>query len=377
MSFAEYLVESTDATEVELDEFVDKIKKNGLYGYDVFKHIKEDELRKILEDDEYFDSRMKKSDDSNKGDKDLKEMVIRPGSKDDEEEKEKEKEAPKENKLSLAMRLGLKKEDPEDDRQKTNNMSASNVLSNKAKQEDEESKEKETPQSFADRMRADIERRRAEREERIAKEKEVRDARAEEAKKESENRLAPASFNGKDISNQEEKDDKTEDKRNDDLDKELTNHMFKRTRTSTTSDEEGYKKVRNIGNLGDVKASKDLQRDMDKKFPKAEQEKDKVEDKEYQKDGHVTKPVRKKTNTEYSKRTLLAIADRMDFTVFCKFRKLDGSVRTGNFQIGKTESQVTQKQNTIIVQDLDLSKQENKVVWRTINLDKIIQIVPT
>lgn len=67
----------------------------------------------------------------------------------------------------------------------------------------------------------------------------------------------------------------------------------------------------------------------------------------------------------------------MDFTVFCKFRKLNGQLRTGNFKIGKTESQVTQKQNTIIVQDLDLSKQENKVVWRTINLDKIIQIVPT
>ena len=374
MSFAEYLVESTDESEVDLDEFVDKIKKNGLYGYDVFKHIKEDELRKILDDDEYFDSKMKKSDDG----KDLQEMVIRPGSKDQENKKEFN---PKEKKLSLAMRLGLKKDDSENEEQDDNKQSTvspgSNVLSNKARQNDQESEEKETPQSFADRMRADIERRRQEREERIAKEKEVRDARAKEAEEESKQRIAPLSFNGKDMSNQEEKDDKTEDKRNDDLDKELTNHMFKRTRTSIDTDEKGYKKVRNIGNLGDVQASKNLQKAMDKKFPKEEQEKDDAENKEYQKDGHVTKPVRKKTNTEYSKRTLLAIADRMDFTVFCKFRKLDGSVRTGNFQIGKTESQITQKQNTIICVDLDLSKQENKTVWRTINLDRIIQIIPT
>ena len=74
MSFADYLIESTDTTEIGLDEFVDKIKKNGLYGYDVFKHIKEDELRKILDDDEYFDSKMKKSDDG----KDLHEIVLRP-----------------------------------------------------------------------------------------------------------------------------------------------------------------------------------------------------------------------------------------------------------------------------------------------------------
>lgn len=377
MSFAEYLVESTDETEVDLDEFVDKIKKNGLYGYDVFKHIKEDELRKILDDDEYFDSKMKKSDDG----KDLQEMVIRPGSQNQDKENKKEFN-PKEKKLSLAMRLGLKKDDSEDEDQENNNkqastLSGSNALSNKARQNDQESEEKETPQSFADRMRADIERRRQEREERIAKEKEVRDTRAKEAEDEAKQRMAPLSFNGKDMSNQEEKDDKTEDKRNDDLDKELTNHMFKRTRTSTSTDEKGYKKVRNIGNLGDVQASKNLQKAMDKKFPKEEQEKDDAENKEYQKDGHVTKPVRKKTNTEYSKRTLLAIADRMDFTVFCKFRKLDGSVRTGNFQIGKTESQVTQKQNTIICVDLDLSKQENKTVWRTINLDRIIQIIPT
>lgn len=376
MSFADYLIESTDTTEIGLDEFVDKIKKNGLYGYNVFKHIKEDELRKILDDDEYFDSKMKKSEDT----KNLQEMVVRPGSRDQDEENKKEFN-PKEKKLSLAMRLGLKKDDSEneeqDDNKQSNVLSGSNALSNKAKQIEQDSEEKETPQSFADRMRADIERRRQEREERIAKEKAVRDARAKEAEDESKQRMAPLSFNGKDMSNQEEKDDKTEDKRNDDLDKELTNHMFKRTRTSIDTDEKGYKKVRNIGNLGDVQASKNLQREMDKKFPKEEQEKDDAENKEYQKDGHVTKPVRKKTNTEYSKRTLLAIADRMDFTVFCKFRKLDGSVRTGNFQIGKTESQITQKQNTIICVDLDLSKQENKTVWRTINLDRIIQIIPT
>lgn len=368
MSFTTYLNEAAEDSEIELDAFVEKIKKNGLYGYDVFKHIKEDELKKILDDDNYFESKMKASDDK---DAKLEEMVLRP--KDENSEEEEEPKKPfntQQKKLSLAVRLGLKKENPDDkEESEENNKKAPNVLSTGGSSLSKQP-EKETPLSFADRMRADIERRRAEREERLAKEKEIRDARAKEAEDEAKERQAPLSFNGKDMTDQSDKDAKVNDKTNDELDKKLTNHMFKRTRASTEADDDGYKRVRNLGSISDKAAADKLQKAMDKKFPKPNED-------GYVKDTQTKQLVKKRTNTEYSKRTLLAIADRMDFTVFCKFRKLNGQLRTGNFQIGKTESQVTQKQNTIIVQDLDLSKQENKVVWRTINLDKIIQIVPT
>ena len=82
MSFTTYLNEAAEDSEIELDAFVEKIKKNGLYGYDVFKHIKEDELKKILDDDNYFESKMKASDDK---DAKLEEMVLRPKDENSED----------------------------------------------------------------------------------------------------------------------------------------------------------------------------------------------------------------------------------------------------------------------------------------------------
>jgi hypothetical protein len=53
MIFADYLNESS-TEEMTVDEFIEKIKKDGLFGHDIFKNISEEELRKVLEDDEYI-----------------------------------------------------------------------------------------------------------------------------------------------------------------------------------------------------------------------------------------------------------------------------------------------------------------------------------
>ena len=368
MSFECYLSESKNE-EIDLDEFIKKIKAKGLYGFNVFSKINEQELRKIIQDDKYFEERMKKAGLPSKNP--LSEMVIRPQNNSNSNTPN-----TTQNKLSLAVRLGLKQEEdkPAQTQQKDvntdkgdQNKSSLNVLSNK-----EPVQQKETPLSFADRIKAEYEKRKANREELATKEKELRDERAKEAEKVAVEK-EPATFGNKNLDDQKQTDQTTADKKNDELDKKLTNSMFKRTRANTKVDDAGYKKVTNT--VPDVSAENKLKAAMDKRFPKADPEKEST-----QKLGNSDQPVvSRRPINEYSKRTLLAIADRMEFNVYCKFRKVNGEIRTGNFRIGTTESQITQKQDTIIVTDLDILKQTNKQEesWRTIPLERIIEIKPT
>lgn len=360
MIFADYLNESS-TEEMTVDEFIEKIKKDGLFGHDIFKNISEEELRKVLEDDAYF-SKIKSEVDKKET---ISEMVIRPGQKTPQEEM---KEAPQQNKLSLAVRLGLKKEDPEEKKSSSSPLQSNSASSS---QNSSTEQQKETPQSFSDRLKAEYERRKQEQTDKAEAEKQIRDERLKRAEEETKKR-EEVTFQNTPMSKQAETDDKTEDNINDKNDKALTGSMFKRSRANTVVSD-GYKKVTNVSSISDKAKEELLQKEMDKKFPSADKE---VDPKKTIGNSSVPIPAKRQTNTEYSKRTLLAVADRMDFDVYCKFRKLNGSIRTGNFRIGKTESQITSKTDTIICQDLDLSKQEKKVVWRTINLNQIIKISP-
>ncbi len=352
MSFCDYLNESTEANhELSLDEFIEKLKKEGLYGHDVLKNISEEDLRKILADDEYF--KKMKSEEGDK--KDLSEMVIRPNKAPIQSDI---KDGPKQTNLSLAVRLGLK-------RQEDSTKEVDAPLDNKNEVP------KETPKSFSDRLKDEYEQRKKERLEKEETEKAIRDERLKRAEEESKEDKPEPTFSNAGMKSQNDKDDKTEDKTNDDFDKKLTAAMFRRSRANTKVDDNGYKKVTNLGSINDKAAADKLNKEMDSKFPKEDPEVDSKKT-----IGNSNVPVKKMTNTEYSKRTLLAIADRMDFDVYAKFRKANGTIRTGNFKIGKTTSQITQKTDTIIVQDLDLSKEEKKVVWRTIPLERIINIKP-
>lgn len=370
MSFEYYLSESKNE-EIDLDEFIKKIKEKGLYGFNVFSKITESELRKIIADDKYFESRMQK--EGLPTNIPLSEMVIRP-----DKNKKQKAEDPKSSKLSLAVRLGLKKEvapESQEDQsgdQENSNKTKLNVFAKG--REDEQDQTDTTPQSFADRIRAEYERRKQEREELADKEKELRDQRAKEA--EESNKDKPAvTFGNKSLIDQQAKDQETSDKKNDDLDKQLTDAMFKRTRANTKVDNDGYKKVTNAGSVNDRSAEERLRAAMDKRFPKSDPEK---ESKQKLGNSNQLVSASRRSNNEYSKRTLLAIADRMDFDVYCKFRKANGEIRTGTFRIGKTVSQITQKQDTIIVTDLDLLAQtkEQKESWRTIPLQRILEIKP-
>lgn len=338
MSFLKYLSESTQQEKIDLDEFIKKIKSKGLYGYDVFKHIDESELRKILDDDEYF-NKMKSSSQANT----ISEMVL-PPNKQNPQDKE-----VTQDKLSLAVKLGLTKSKPNTQNPpvKPGNNKPLNVLANPEKPV--------TAQSFADRMKAEYEKRKAEREEQEAKRREIADQRLALADKERERNQAEPVFANTSMDYKRNNDKKYTDKQNDELDKKLTNAMFAAKRANKKTDSAGYSKVTNSAKVSDKSAEEKLSKAYDKKYNSS---------------------VPKRTSNEYSKRTLLAIADRMDFDVYCKFRKADSEIRTGNFRIGKTESQITQKQDTIIVQDLDLSAKEKKVVWRTIPLERIIEIKP-
>lgn len=350
MYFDNYLtesIESDDSNEINLEDFIKKIKSKGLYGYNIFKHISEEELKKILEDDEYFTKKEKGKEAK------LSEMVIPPKKEADEES---DKEQPQQNKLSLAVRLGLKKETQN---QTQDNDKSSDHVFGKPNTTASVS-EKPKPLSFADRMKAENERRQAERAEQQKRDQEIRDQKLKQA--EDEGNKVNVTFADKSMDDQKQQDNKTIDTTNDKLDKQLTNSMFKKKPAAKIStDNNGYKKVDNIAQVDDKNSNNNLKKEMDDKFPEEDKNK---------KLGNSDQPVKRQTSTEYSKRTLLAIADRMDFDVYCKFKKANGQVRTGNFRIGKTDAQVTQKQDTIIVRDLDLDD------WRTIPLNRIISIKP-
>lgn len=363
MAFDTYLTESIESEEndeINLEDFIKKIKSKGLYGYNVFKHISEDELKKILDDDEYFANKAKSG-----GKEPITEMVLPPKKEGEEKSEESEDDKPQQSKLSLAVRLGLKKEasqnqNQDNDKPQQHVFGKDNNNNNSSSSSNSTTQEKPKPLSFADRMRAENERRQAERAEQQKRDQEIRDQKMKQAEEEAHK--VDVTFNNKSLSNQNNDDSKLVDKTNDNLDKQLTNSMFKKKQAAkVSSDENGYKKVDNLSQVDDKDSNDKLKKEMDSKFPKEDENK---------KLGNSSQPVKKQTNTEYSKRTLLAIADRMDFDVYCKFKKANGQIRTGNFRIGKSDAQITQKQNTIIVRDLDLDD------WRTIPLDRVISIVP-
>ena len=390
MNFAIYLTESQDE-KISADEFIKSIKEHGLYGYDILKNFEsEDELKSKITDDAYFNKTEQKTDqyaddevkDDDKPDKKLSEMVIRNNGKDDQENNDQQQ--PKSNSLSLAVRLGLKKQsdgtttsdnNPNNQTTSNNNIQQQQHVFGKT-QDNNNSKPK--PQSFADKMREFADQQKRLQQERAAKEQELRDQRAKEAEQRStDNPFSnePTTFNGVDKSKQDAQDNKIVNKTLADIEKELSDEMFKKTRAATKVDDHGYKKVTNFSRVSDAEAERKLSREMEKKFPSKDVPNNKKlgnSDQAVEKEEHIM------SRNEYSKRTLLAVSDKLsgNFNVYCKFRKLNGDIRTGNFRIGETKSQVTQKQSTIIVQDLDLSKKENKVVWRTINLFKILEIKP-
>lgn len=368
MNFANYLFEAADE-KISADDFIESIKEKGLYGYDVLKHFTEDELRSKITDDSYFKSNETSGD--NKESK-IEEMVLRNNPND--KSIDNDKEVPKGNELSLAVRLGLKKKvNPNDVNSDTTGLNTKYTFGKKP----EEPKEKPKPQSFADKMREFAEQKRKEQLERVAKEKELRDQRAKEAEESSKKEDQPElTFNGKSQVKQGQEDDKTVDRKLADIEKELEKEMFKKTRASTKVDDDGYKSVKNLSRITDAEYEKKLSKEMTKKFPSQEVlAKKKLGNSDQSiasKEAHIM------SRNEYSKRTLLAVSDKLsgNFNVYCKYRKLNGDIRTGDFRIGETKSQITNKQSTLICQDLDLSKKENKVVWRTINLFKILEIKP-
>lgn len=388
MNFAIYLSEAADE-QISVDDFIESIKEKGLYGYDVLKHFTEDELRSKITDDAHFksggskpievkdESKEKDSakDDKEKDDKKkdkIEEMVLRGKPTDNKEEQE----TPKEKELSLAVRLGLKKKFGKDDPQAS---SSDNLNTKYTFGKKPEEQEKPKPQTFADKMREYAEQKRKEQQERAAKEKELRDQRAKEVMdrhKEDEAEKPEITFNGKTQSKQSKEDEKKVDRTLSDIEKELEKEMFKKTRASTKVDTDGYKSVKNFSRVSDAEAERKLAREMEKKFPSKE-----VQDKKKAKLGNSDQAVEKEAHVmarnEYSKRTLTALAEKVpDFTIYCKYRKLNGDIRTGEFTLLGRDSQVTQKVDTLVVVDNNLSKKENKRVYRTINLFKILEIKP-
>lgn len=363
MSFNNYLFESESSEgnkNISLEDFIKSIKDKGLFGYKIFDHISEEELKKIISDDSYF--KKMKNGNSNLDNKDSKldEMVINPNNSSNtpgDTQNNSNDNINKQSNLSLAVKLGLKKESPD------NNSKPLGPIQNNSTQNDSDSN-KVTPQSFADRMKAENERRQQEREERIKRENDIRNelkAKLDAEREERENQHnAEPTFNNKSMDDQHKTDNKNVDNINDKLDKNLNQAMYARKRANVVTDKDGYKKVTNK-NLDDKKSSDNLKKENDK------QEKDQ--------NSNINN-TKKMSHNEYSKRTLLAISDRMDFSVYCKYRKLNGQIRTGEFKIGKTDQQITNKNDTIIVIDLGLTTDPKKPAWRTINLDKIIEIKP-
>ena len=251
MSFTTYLTESDNDQDISLDDFIQQIKSKGLFGYNIFKHISEEDLKKILEGD-------------------LKESL-------------------NESDNSLAVRLGLKKEDDKTD-----------STSDAENKEDEKPK----PLSFSDRIKLENEKRKQEQQERAEKEARLNQEKLKSIEDNSP-KIEPT-FGNASLNKQQEKDAKTVDKINSTNDKKLTNSMFSKN-ASVSTDKYGYKKVDNLSKTDDKNANNELKKEMDKKFPTQQ---------------------RVMSRSEYSKRTLLAIADRMDFDVYCKFRKANGQIRT-------------------------------------------------
>lgn len=346
MTFDNYLAESTETEEIDVDDFIKQIKSKGLFGYNVFKHITEEELRKIISDDSYFNKEKKTEK------KELSEMTLPP------KKEEESQEEPTQDKLSLAVRLGLKKEIQK------------NSDNDKSVDDDNEHifGKKDTPQkapalSFADRMRAEAERRNQDRITQQKKDQELRDQKLKQSEEDAIKFENPT-FANKTMDIQKQDDSKTIDKKNDDIDKQLTNAMFKKEKAKV-SDNNGYKKVDNLSQVDDKESNNNLKKEMDDKFPGKDKESE-----------NSDKTVSRQTNVEYSKRTLLAISDRMDFDVYAKFRKANGQIRTGNFRIGNSDAQVTEKQTSITVIDNDLTTDPKKPAWRTIPLTRLIEIKP-
>lgn len=367
MSFTTFLNESFEGNKkVDVDEYIKMIKSKGLFGYNVFKNIKEEDLKKIISNDSYFKEKMKSDDsssdkdgDSNEDDdkkKDLKENYIIEGAYSQ----------------SLADRLKLS------NRQKQNKSNNNTNDDDGSKDQSSTMPLRKSPlanamqSTLADRLKA----------QRLQQQQDATKKRQQERldleKRLHQNDKPSPTFGNNSVDNQREQDQKNNTSLNSRLSNATTNGGDKRSatptnepqekdkgslkdrlfkRASTSTDDSGYKKVNNLKDVDDSAYEKKLQGSANRN---AQQQKQRL-------------PV-----NEYSKRTLCAIGDRMDnFNIYCKFRKkTDGQIRTGEFKILPTTSQITNKQDTIVVQDLDLSKKEKKVVYRSLNLSAIYEMKP-
>ena len=321
----------TKLDKMDVDDFLDDIEKNGLFGYNVFNDISRDDLRNEL----------LKGVDLSKYQKSINESYLY------------------ETEVSpLAVRLGLRKMEELKVKGKTNNAQSNAKPSNSSQSTNvnngEQKVDDNAPQSYKDR---------------IEQEKEIRELarlQREEKKRQLEidrqNRLNKNTFKGKEENNVS--DDRTTDKVNQRLAKQLGLKYEPKVKPVKRVP----KKAETEKSIGDLE--KELT-DYMKTSAKKDNDND-ILDVE-RKLANKMRDIKPFNRLEYSKKTLLAIADRMDFVVYCKFIKKTGEKRTGKFKIAGTKSQITPKLDTIICTDLSLPPPKN---WRTIPLDRILEIKP-
>ena len=321
----------TKLDKMDVDDFLDDIEKNGLFGYNVFNDISRDDLRNEL----------LKGVDLSKYQKSINESYL----------------YEYESGVSpLAVRLGLRKMEELKVKGKTNNAQSNAKPSNSSQSTNvnngEQKVDDNAPQSYKDR---------------IEQEKEIRELarlQREEKKRQLEidrqNRLNKNTFKGKEENNVS--DDRTTDKVNQRLAKQLGLKY-----------EPKVKPVKRVPKKAETEKSiGDLEKEL-ADYMKTSAKKDfDILDVE-RKLANKMRDIKPFNRLEYSKKTLLAIADRMDFVVYCKFIKKTGEKRTGKFKIAGTKSQITPKLDTIICTDLSLPPPKN---WRTIPLDRILEIRP-
>lgn len=318
----------TKLDKMDVDDFLDDIEKNGLFGYNVFNDISRDDLRNEL----------LKGVDLSKYQKSINESYLY------------------ESEISpLAVRLGLRKmeelkvkgkQNKQDNAKASTNSQSTNVNNGEQKVDDN------APQSYKDRIEQEKERRELARLQREEKKRQLEIDR--------QNRLNKTTFKGKEENNVS--DDRTTDKVNQRLAKQLGLKY-----------EPKVKPVKRVPKKAETEKSiGDLEKELADYMKTSAKKDNDILDVE-RKLANKMRDIKPFNRLEYSKKTLLAIADRMDFVVYCKFIKKNGEKRTGKFKIAGTKSQITPKLDTIVCTDLDLPPPKN---WRTIPLDRILEIKP-
>lgn len=320
----------TKLDKMDVDDFLDDIEKNGLFGYNVFNDdISRDDLRNEL----------LKGVDLSKYQKSINESYLY------------------ESEVSpLAVRLGLRKMEELKVKGKTNNTQSNTKPSNSSQSttvnNGEQKVDDNAPQSYKDRIEQEKERRELARLQREEKKRQLEIDR--------QNRLNKTTFKGKEENNVS--DDRTTDKVNQRLAKQLGLKY-----------EPKVKPVKRVPKKDETEKSiGDLEKELADYMKTSAKKDNDILDVE-RKLANKMRDIKPFNRLEYSKKTLLAIADRMDFVVYCKFVKKNGEKRTGKFKIVGTKSQITPKLDSIVVKDISLPEPKN---WRTIPLDRILEIKP-